>query len=40
MSKERAISEEERLEAVLQVLKRDEPMNVLARRYGVSEQTL
>jgi len=40
MSKERTSSEEERLEAVLQVLKRDEPMNVLARRYGVSEQTL
>ena len=40
MSKGRTSSEEERLEAVLQVLKRDEPMNVLSRRYGVSEQTL
>ena len=40
MSKERTRSEEERLDAVLQVLKRDEPMNVFALRFGVSEQTL
>jgi transposase-like protein len=40
MSKESQISEEVRFEAVLQVLKREEPMNVLSRRYGVSEQTL
>ena len=40
MSKKSPLSEEERFEAVLQVLKREEAMPVLSRRYGVSEQTL
>jgi len=40
MSKQSSLGEAERFEAVLQVLKREEPITVLSRRYGVSEQTL
>ena len=40
MGKRSELSVSERLEVVLMVLRREEPVSVLSRRYGVSENTL
>jgi len=40
MGKHSGLSVEQRRELVLKVLRREEPVAVLARRYGVSEATL
>lgn len=40
MAKKGMMSPAERREAVVAVLRKDEPMSVLARRYGVSDTTL
>ena len=40
MGKKSKLSDAEKLEAVLSLLRREEPAAVLARRYGVSDPTL
>ncbi len=40
MGKRSELDVGQRREAVLSLLRRDEPANLIARRYGVSEQTL
>ncbi len=40
MGKKSKLSDAEKLEAVLMLLRREEPASVLARRYGVSDPTL
>jgi transposase len=40
MGKKSELSVSERLEAVLMILRKEEPISVLSRRYGVSETTL
>ncbi len=40
MSRKSGLSAEQRLEAVLSLLRREEPAKQIARRYGVSEQSL
>jgi transposase-like protein len=40
MGRRSGLAVEERREAVLSLVRRDEPAAVVARRYGVSEQTL
>jgi transposase len=40
MGKKSELSVSERLEVVLMMLRREEPVSVLARRFGVSENTL
>ena len=40
MGKRSELSAESRVEVVLAVLRKEEPMAVLSRRYGVSEQTI
>jgi transposase-like protein len=40
MGRRSGLPVEERREAVLSLVRRDEPATVIARRYGISEQTL
>jgi transposase-like protein len=40
MGKKSELSVSQRLEIVLMILRKEEPISVLARRYGVSENTL
>jgi transposase-like protein len=40
MGKKSELSVSQRLEIVLMILRKEEPISVLARRYGVSETTL
>jgi|TARA_B100001971_G_C17727951_1_gene304499 transposase-like protein len=40
MGKKSELSASQRQEVILMMLRREEPINVLARRYGVSETTL
>ncbi len=40
MGRASALTAEERAEIVLALIRRDEPLSVLARRHGVSENTL
>ena len=40
MGKRSELSVSERIEVVLMMLRREEPVSVLSRRYGVSENTL
>ena len=40
MGKQSKLSDAEKLEAVLMLLRKEEPASVLARRYGVSDPTL
>ena len=40
MSKQSKLSNAEKLEVVLMLLRREEPASILARRYGVSDATL
>jgi transposase-like protein len=40
MAKKSELSTSQRREAVLMLLRREEPMGVIARRFGISEPTL
>jgi len=40
MAKKSGLTPEQRLEAVLSLIRREEPAKQIARRYGVSEQSL
>ena len=40
MGRKSGLSAEQRVEAVLSLLRREEPSKQIARRYGVSEQSL
>jgi transposase-like protein len=40
MPKKSELSQDQRVEAVMAMLRREEPVPLLARRYGVSEQSL